>query len=539
MSEPLFTFEEAINEKRLLKDRFERCSLPQKTVLKAFYGLELTPEELYYWAIFQENCTVDELGYPTQVWEDRAVYMPKEYSQIACVFGRRSGKTDAIGGTILAYESALGGHSEFVSKSQTPFMYIISHKKENSIENLGFVRDALESSPTLSKQIANATADSITLKNGVCITGAHPSIRGQRGLAVPVYVADEANFWYSDDASANPDTAVQTALRYAQRQFPRAKRIWLSTPFVKRGVFYGMYEAGTQGCKLNNPMFQSRFRNTLVCWSTTAAMNNPMVTRAVLEQDLVEDPEKYEQESNARFADSVSGFLSSNLLREAVDKGVGIRAPLEKGKIDYVMAIDPAFRGNGFACVVVHKQDNKVYVDYCKRWLAEKGQQLNPATVLDEVANIARAYHISMCYSDQYSNEALRQLALDRGLGMMDVAWTSSSKPAIWANFRNLVNHNNIVLLDPEYNIDAKSMLNELSRLEKVVTKANNIQIHAPQGEQDDLAMAVAMATNQAMNLNSQSTDWIVEDPYKEPTPFEIVRAQLERRAEEEFGEVW
>lgn len=536
--EPLFTFEEAISEPRLLKARFERCSKPQQVVLKAFYGLPLTQDELYYWAIFQEQCEVDELGYATKVFEDRMVYEAKEYSQLACVFGRRSGKTDAIGGTILAYEAALGGHHEFVSASQTPFMYIISHTKGNSVENMGFVRDALESSPTLKKQIVHDLSESITLKNGVVITGAHPSIRGQRGLAVPVYVADEANFWYVDEASANPDTAVQTALRYAQRQFPRSKRIWLSTPFVKRGVFYGMYEAGTQGSKLRNPEHVNKFKNTLVCWGPTATMENPMVSREKLEEDLLEDPEKYQQESNARFADSVSGFLSSNLLREAIDTGVGIRAPLEKGKNDYVMAIDPAFRHDAFACVVVHKQDDKVFVDYAKRWVPQKGTSLNPATVLDEIAVIARKYHIDMVFTDQHSNEALRQLALDRGMGLSDITWTSASKPKIWANFRNLVNHHNIRLLDPQFNEHANVMFTELVRLERTLTGAGNVQIKAPGNEHDDMAMAVAMAANQAMNLNNYSKDWIVEE-YKELTPFEIIMKQLERKSTEQEMEVW
>lgn len=538
MSEPLFTFEEAINEKRLLKNRFDWCSRPQQVVLKAFYGLPLTEDDMYYWAIFQEHCQVDELGYPVKVDVEKALYEPREYNQIACVFGRRSGKTDGIGATILAYEATLGGHDQFVAKNQTPFMYLISHTKGNSVENIGFVKDALESSPTLKKQIVSDLNESITLKNGVCITGAHPSIRGQRGLAVPVYVADEANFWYSDEAAANPDTAVQTALRYAQRQFPRSKRIWLSTPFVKRGVFYSMYEAGTQGVKLRNPDFINRYKNTLVCWAPTAAMDNPTVTREKLMEDLAEDPENYQQESNARFADSVSGFLSSNLLREAIDVGVGVRAPLAPGKVDYIMAIDPAFRGDAFAMVIVHRHDNKVYVDYARRWVPEKGRPLNPGIVLDEIASIARKYNISHTYTDQYQNDSLRELALDRGLGLMDISWTVSSKPAMWANFRNMVNHHQFVMLDPQFNEDAAVMFNELVRIEKVLTANNNVQIRAPRGEHDDMAMAVVMATNQAMSLNAKSKDWLVEEE-KPLTPFEQIIQQLNRQKEMDSGEVW
>lgn len=531
--EPLFTFEEAINEEKLLKSRFSDCSMPQQVVLKAAYGLPLNEEELYYWRVFQEQCEVDDLGYVMRITKPGYAYEPKEYSQIVCTFGRRSGKTDRIGATMIAYEAALGGHHQFVSKSQTPYIYVISHKKENSLENLGFVRDALESSPILNKQIANTTSESITLKNGVCITGAHPSIRGQRGLAVPMYVADEANFWYSDENAANPDTAVQTALRYAQRQFPRAKRVWLSTPYVKRGVFYGMYEAGTQGVKLHNPDVAKKFKSTLVCWAPTAAMDNPIITRERLEEELLEDPEKYEQESNARFADSVSGFLSSNLLRGSVDHGVSERAP--SNKYDYVMAIDPAFRGDSFGLVVVHRHEGKVYVDYVQRWTPEKGVPLNPSVVLDEVAHIAKQYRVQTVFTDQYQNDSLRELALDRGLMLNDIAWTTSSKPAIWANFRNTLNHGKLVMLDPELNADAKTLFTELVRLEKVITAANNVQIRAPRNEHDDLAMCIGMAVNQAMMLNSE--EGLGEPEWKEPTPFEIIMKQLDKnRADLEYG---
>jgi hypothetical protein len=109
----------------------------------------------------------------------------------------------------------------------------------------------------------------------------------------------------------------------------------------------------------------------------------------------------------------------------------------------------------------------------------------------------------------------------------------------MWANFRNMVNHGQIKMLDPEYNEDARVMFNELVRLEKIVTAGNNIQIRHPKGEHDDLAMAVCMATNQAMNLNANSKSWVVEE-HREPTPFELIIKQLQRQREEsEYGEVW
>jgi len=69
-------FQAAIDEKRLLKPRFEQLSLPQRTALKIIYGCELSPRivdaetgwsELDLFAIFHESCEYDELGNVTKV----------------------------------------------------------------------------------------------------------------------------------------------------------------------------------------------------------------------------------------------------------------------------------------------------------------------------------------------------------------------------------------------------------------------------------------------------------------------------------------
>jgi hypothetical protein len=100
-------FEVAISDKQLLKSRWDTLSLPQQVVLKAFYGLKLTDEELIYWSIFQGGATYNELFEPTQV--KLVDYTPREYNRLVAILGRRSGKTDQIISTAAAYEITLGG----------------------------------------------------------------------------------------------------------------------------------------------------------------------------------------------------------------------------------------------------------------------------------------------------------------------------------------------------------------------------------------------------------------------------------------------
>ena len=75
----------AIKAPKLLKKRFDRLSLPQQVVLKAFYGLPLNEQELIHWSIFQGGATYDKLGFVTSVTP--VPYVPKEYDTLVLYMG--------------------------------------------------------------------------------------------------------------------------------------------------------------------------------------------------------------------------------------------------------------------------------------------------------------------------------------------------------------------------------------------------------------------------------------------------------------------
>lgn len=538
---PRISFQEAISEPLLLYSWFSTLSPPQQVGLKAFYGLELTQEELHYWSIFQESCSYDYLGYP--ISSTPVPYTPKEYFQLVGVIGRRSGKTAAWIATILAYEAILGGHTEYLAEDQECVIYQIAHRMDVAKMNMPFLRQVLESSKLFSKTVSYYGSEKYELKNGISLVPSPPSIKAQRGLAVPVFAADESGFWYTDPDSANPDVEVERAISYAQLQFPNAKRIWASTPWTREGVLWKYYNAGTGGSKLPPTASKDEFHDSLVLHATTAAMENPRISRKALAREYRSDPDAFERESLARFVDSISGFLSSSLLQKAVELGTSERAPFkgkegEPSKIPlYVAAIDPAFRQDSFAFTIVHKDMEKGIVqDVVKRFTPIKGQRLNPSEVLDEIVPYLRHYNISILFSDQYQLETLQELALQRNITIQGIDFTGKSKAKIMGNLQQLVNQGKLHLLDPNLNLAAKEQLYELQILERRLGIGGTVLISAPQNKHDDLAMCLALAAYQASWLIPQ------DKPREEkpPTHFDLVVAQWKaRQATQSRGGDW
>jgi hypothetical protein len=529
-------FIEAIGDPDLLGRAFAQLSHPQQTALKIFYGCPLTQEELKFWAMFQECAQYDELGYPTHI--DRTpLYLPKEYEQCWAIIGRRGGKTDKFASFIVAYEATCGGH-EAERGNSTAVCFLVAQDLKLARQNLPLIQAHLALSPILSKEVdGEPTADFIRLKNGINIGVAPPYPKALRGYAVPVVVMDEVGFWYSDSDSANPDYEVERAVEHAQLQFSHRKLVGISTPWTKEGLLYRYYVAGTEGRKLPKDE-RAGYEGILVLHAPTAAMANPLIKREGLAKKQQKDPEAFERESLAKFVDSISGFLSPSLLKEAVETGIVEREPLpreghpEDPSPLYVAALDPAFRNDAFGFTIVHRDEKgHIYQDVIRRWQKKPGEEaLNPSVILGEIAVLLKQYRIHYVFSDQYQLESLQQLALAQGFSIEGVDFTAKSKAKIMGNLQQLLNQKKIHLLG------SKEQYSELASLEKRLTPNGGVQITAPRGRHDDLAMVLGLASFKSM--------WLFAIPKKpantEKTIFErCMRTVKRKRLEAQRGSDW
>src|SRR5690606_139392 len=122
---------------------------------------------------------------------------------------------------------------------------------------------------------------------------------------------------------------------------------------------------------------RERYEDTLVIHASTAAMENPMITRKRLFEIRREDPEAFPRESLALFIKAISGWLTPAKIAAAIDTGTTFR-PREP-RAHYIAAMDPAFRNDSFAFTVVHHDPKKGIVqDWVEYWEPEPGIPLKP-----------------------------------------------------------------------------------------------------------------------------------------------------------------
>jgi hypothetical protein len=518
----------AIASPKLLKPRFDTLSKPQQSALKIMYGLPLDEEGLVHWSIFQGGAEYDELGYVKNV--TMIPYTPREYSRVVGVFGRRSGKTDQIFSTASAYEITLGGHKRFVREGQQFKMLFLAQTVGDAQQNMNFIRLALQESPELSKLLAEKdVASEIRLKNGLVVEPAPANKSIGRGHAIPVALLDENAFWYTDKDAANPDFEVLRAIRHAQSQFPDSKVFLPSTPWAEQGILWEAYQAGTLGrklrcdaCKAKSAFIcehyveeREQFEDTLVMHASTAAMESldavlksKELARRRLQKIRREDPEAFPRESLALFIKTIAGWLNTEKIAKAIDHGVHART--RQPRVNYIAAMDPAFRNDSFAFTIVH-HDPKLGIvqDWVEYWEPEPGIPLKPGDVLDQIKQRLQMFGLEMVYSDQYQLESLQQLALDRGFSISGYDFTGKSKAVITGGFRMLLNQERVRLLDHEVQRD------QLEKLQKRVMQSGTVQIAAPPGKHDDLAMVLMLATRIALWL-------LTEEPSADERPLDI-----------------
>lgn len=545
-------FAVAIKAPKLLKPRFDTLTVPQQVVLKAFYGLPLNQEELIHWSIFQGGATYDKLGYVTSVTP--VPYTPKEYDTLVLYVGRRSGKTDAIISTAVAYEITLGGHKRFLKAGQEMKVPFIAQTAGDAVKNMNFIKLALEESPLLKNELApDQVASEIRLKNGIVVDPLPANKSVGRGHAIPVWVGDETAFWYTDPNAANPDFEVQRAISYAQAQFPDAKQFFGTTPWAEMGIAWEAFKAGTEGRKLKCEACRAskaevcshyveareEYEGVLVIHATTAAMQ---ALEAVLrskdkaKKRLIRlqkrDPEAFPRESLAQTLKSVAGWLNPEKIAKAILGINGEPAPLQRqpeiGKHLYVAAIDPAFRKDSFAFTILHHDPKYGFVqDYIRYWEPTQNEKLKPGEILDEIKATLDLYGLGAVYSDQYQLESLQQLAQDRHFTINGYDFTGKSKGQATGSFKVLLDQERLRLLENDL------QKSQLEKLQRKVLQSGNVQISAPPGQHDDLAMVLILAARIAVWLLSEQPRPSERPKDVDSDHVKMVMEQIERRRRE------
>lgn len=400
--------------------------------------------------------------------------------------GRRSGK-GLMGAVAAIFNAVAMDYSGTLRKGETRFILVVATREQQAREFVRVVRELLEAAPDpdLAELVdPNASTDSeVVFTNGVVIRAMPCSSRSTRGLAASLVVLDELGHFQTDSEGYQAGRTVWRALTPSVAQFrDRGYVLVTSTPSWASGILHDLVTAGDIGVD----------RDLLVIRKPTWEVN-PTITRESLDAEFSADPESAKVEFGGDFAEGGGAYLDRDAIHAAVVPGRRWLPPLPGTR--YVGAADPAFAagGDAFTFCVAHKvgrgEQATYVVDRLESWRGKKAP-LSSDLILDEIADLARLYHLSDVVSDQYALIPLSDGLRRRGVTLKPQPLTSELKADIFSALKRALNMGSVEL------VDDSALIAELAKLEVRPSPAGKPRIAAARGGRDDLAMVVATAVH-------------------------------------------
>ena len=230
----------------------------------------------------------------------------------------------------------------------------------------------------LKDRIVNKSATTFTiatdhdLENGidatiklVCGGAGSADIRGRSNIVV---IMDEAAFFNA--SGVNSGEALYSALTPSIVSFTpkdenkkvvgrgEGKTVLISSPFGKSGIFYTMYMDSFKDTE-----------NTLM-FSMYTTMLNPTVDSGFLKNEKRRNPQVFDCEFCAKFSDSVTSWVDEETLNKVIDDNLPVKPKQGRYGCEYFMGIDYAGKNDGTAVSIVHKEGDKIVLDYADVYYA-------------------------------------------------------------------------------------------------------------------------------------------------------------------------
>ena len=153
------------------------------------------------------------------------------------------------------------------------------------------------------------------------------------------------------------------------------------------------------------------------------------------------DTTAWRTDAMCEFADAEESLIAPSEY-DACTRAQPMELPYEKGG-RYFAAMDPATRGNSWALVIVRTEmrEGRPWhrVACVRQWTGTRGSPLSPRATLEEAAAILRGYHIGEAATDQWSSDALVDLAQDVGLKLRVHTTSAASSFEMFDNLRTSI----------------------------------------------------------------------------------------------------
>lgn len=413
------------------------------------------------------------------------------------IVGRRGGKT-TLAAALSCFCSIKENWTPYLKKHPFATILILSPHKDLSQEILEVIRDLYEHSPILSRLIdkkrkntqntfnlrvpfiiAKGSKEELSYSRVQIKVGA-ASKKTTRGIAACAVLCDEISYWGTDEKYAETDVEILRAVRPAQMQFKdKFMLIKLSSPGIKQGVLYDEY--------------QKRFElpsNFAVFKAPSWVWNPEIVTEKFLRTELELDPDGFSSEYRGDFVDSLSDFISPELVDACVMRGKTFLPPESKSSdVVYTASIDAAFKGDRFAFTVMGYCGVRLKQYVMKTWSGSRKDPVKSMEVAEYISTVCREYGITRVHADQYAFQPLKEIFEQYGVNLVEMPFTNTFKKQIYYNLKTAIHNLKVDLLD---NIMA---VTEIKQLKVEQSSTGLVRIGHPPGGHDDCADVTAIAT--------------------------------------------
>jgi hypothetical protein len=386
--------------------------------------------------------------------------------EMASVVGRRGGKSRAKA-TLAAYIGGLCSHD--LAPGERGVLLCIAPDQRQASITLDYATAAFEASPILSQLIANRTADTLELTNGTTIEVRSASFRRLRGPTYIAVIADEAAFWFSDEYSANADTEILNAVRPGLAT-TGGSLIIASSPYARRGVLWEMHRRhyGSAG----DPLI-------LVAQGTSREFN-PTLPQSVVDRAMERDAAAASAEYLGQFRTDIESYIAREVIDAATVPGRYELPPIRG--VSYAAFTDPSGgSSDSFTLAIAHRDTDgrRATLDV----LRERRPPFSPDGVVQEFAELLKAYDVRMVTGDRYAGEWPRERFRVYGI---EYALAEKPKSDLYRDLLPLLNSGRVELLE------LPRLATQLTGLERRTARGGKDSIgHAP-GSHDDVANCVA-----------------------------------------------
>jgi hypothetical protein len=333
--------------------------------------------------------------------------------------------------------------------------------------------------PALAKLVKRIDADSIELRNRVCIEVHTNSYRAVRGRSLLCVICDEVAFWRSED-SASPDVETAGAVQPGLARIKNSMLILISTAHRRSGL---LYQKWRDAYGKNDP-------EVLVVKGTTLQFN-PTFDAKIIERQIASDPQLYRAEYLSEWRDDLSTFISRELLEAAVDVGCLVRPPIDG--IQYFAFTDASGGVSDSFTLAVghHDKDGCVVLDL----LFEKRPPFDPYAVTAEIVALLKTYRCGVVVGDNYAAKWVSQAFVKAGAMYRK---SEINRSEIYLSVLPLFTSGRARLLD------SPRLISQFAGLERRTFPTGKDRVnHGPAGH-DDLCNAAAGALELASRMPVQ-----------------------------------